>query len=157
LVKPKIAPENLAEQGKLNKVGALATHWRDLTGEWISPKTIRRRETLEIFVPTGKPVIGLWNLRYAIVMRRLNYPLPPLMTDPLSLQIEPAYDCDGSLCHQPIFTEEGELNHVPPHCHVIEWGPEGVRCHAVFIDFPPENTRRPSADQLFANYPPVRD
>lgn len=90
-------------------------------------------------------------------MRHLNYPLPPLTNDPLSIQIEPAYDCDGSLCHQPIFTEDGELNHVPPHCHVIEWSPQGVRCHAVFLDFPLENTRQSSADELFANYPPIAD
>jgi len=101
------------------------------------------------------------NLRYAFVMRYLNYPSPLLTSDPLSVQIEPAHDCDGSLCHQPIFTEEGELNHVPPHCHVIEWGPDGVHCHAVFIDFPSDSLRctTPSSqsDKLFANYPPIAD
>jgi hypothetical protein len=85
----------------------------------------------------------------------------PLTSDPFSVQIEPAYDCDGSLCHQPIFTEEGELNHVPPHCHVIEWAPNGVHCHAVFVDFPSEKTRHSitgqEADELFANYPPMAD
>ena len=92
-------------------------------------------------------------------MRHLNYPPMPLKNDPFSVQIEPAYDCDGSVCHQPIFTEEGELNHVPPHCHVIEWGSDGVHCHAVFVDFPSEATRtairKPATDELFANYPPL--
>ena|SRR5215470_12572347 len=105
--------------------------------------------------------MGLWNLRYAIVMRHLNYPPTPLTSDPLSIQIESAYECDGSLCHQPIFTEDGELNLVPPHCHVIEWSPEGMRCHAVFVDFPSEKKRcttaGPNTDDLFANYPPIAD
>jgi len=53
-----------------------------------------------------------------------------------SLQIEPAYDCDGSLCHQPLFDEDGGLHYVAPHCHLIEADANGLRYHAVFCDFP---------------------
>jgi hypothetical protein len=52
------------------------------------------------------------------------------------IQIEPATACDGSLCHQPIFREDGELNRVLPHSHMIEWGPEGARYYAIFCDVP---------------------
>lgn len=53
-----------------------------------------------------------------------------------AIQIEPAYDCDGSACHQPLFDEDGGLHYVAPHCHLIESGPKGPRCYAVFCDFP---------------------
>jgi hypothetical protein len=52
------------------------------------------------------------------------------------VQIEPAYDCDGSLCHQPLFDEDGGLHYVAPHCHLIESGANGPHCYAVFCDFP---------------------
>lgn len=56
-----------------------------------------------------------------------------------SIQIEPAEDCDGSLCHQPIFREDGTLNLVPPHSHLMERDASGeLRCYAVFCDFPAE-------------------
>jgi len=90
-------------------------------------------------------------------MRHLNYPQPTRTSDPFSVQIEPAYDCDGSLCHQPIFTEEGELNHVPPHCHVVEWNSNGVHYHAVFCEFPVEREPMTENGELFANYPPYRE
>jgi hypothetical protein len=53
-----------------------------------------------------------------------------------SLRIEPAYQCDGSLCHQPLFDEAGGLRYVAPHCHLVEWGAGGRRYHAVLCDFP---------------------
>jgi hypothetical protein len=54
------------------------------------------------------------------------------------IQIEQAHDCDGSLCHQPIFQEDGSLNYVAPHSHLIEWSTEGLRYYAIFCDFPTE-------------------
>jgi hypothetical protein len=53
-----------------------------------------------------------------------------------SVQIEPAYDCDGSICHQPLFDEDGGLHYVAPHCHLIEFCGTGPIHHAVFCDFP---------------------
>ncbi|MCU1299103.1 MAG: hypothetical protein JWO91_3381 [Acidobacteriaceae bacterium] len=47
------------------------------------------------------------------------------------VRIEPAYDCDGSACHQPIFNEDGGLNHIEPHFHLVEWESETKRCYAI--------------------------
>jgi hypothetical protein len=84
----------------------------------------------------------------------------------LGVQIEPAPDCDGAVCHQPIFREDGSLNYIPPHCHLIEQKGNGVRCYAIFCDFP-DGHERPdapassvysdSADSIFANYPPFSE
>jgi hypothetical protein len=52
-----------------------------------------------------------------------------------SVHIEPAYDCDGSACHQPIFNEDGGLNHIEPHFHLVEWESDKKRCYAV-VDVP---------------------
>jgi hypothetical protein len=52
------------------------------------------------------------------------------------IQIEAAVDCDGSICHQPIFREDGTLNYVAPHSHLLEHSAEGTRYYAVFCDFP---------------------
>jgi hypothetical protein len=62
------------------------------------------------------------------------------------LRIEPASDCDGSLCHQPLFNEDGGLHYVAPHSHLVECGPNGLTYHAVFCDFPkaPHTDRRRS-------------
>ena len=64
--------------------------------------------------------------------------MPPVKTRPVTsvVQIEPAYDCDGSACHQPLFDEDGGLHYVAPHCHLIESTAGGSRCYAVFCDFP---------------------
>ncbi len=48
-----------------------------------------------------------------------------------AIQIAPAHDCDGSLCHQPIFREDGSA----------ECGPQSDR------EFR-------QADSIFSNYPP---
>jgi hypothetical protein len=71
----------------------------------------------------------------------------------LAIQIEPAEDCDGSLCHQPIFLEDGSFNFVPPHSHLVEVGPQGPRYYPVFCDFPEVASAEKIGD-LFANYPP---
>ncbi|MBV8051260.1 MAG: hypothetical protein JOZ80_08740 [Acidobacteriaceae bacterium] len=68
----------------------------------------------------------------------MNHLIPtskPSFTAP-SLQIEPAYDCDGSTCHQPLFDEDGGLHYVAPHCHLIECDGKKPIYHAVFCDFP---------------------
>ena len=75
------------------------------------------------------------------------------------IKIEPAQDCDGSRCHQPIFREDGELNHVAPHYHLVERNEEGVRYYPIFGDFPQGDVPVPmkprvGADELFGNYPP---
>lgn len=59
-----------------------------------------------------------------------------------SLRIEPADDCDGSQCHQPLFDEDGGLHYVAPHSHLLEQDAKGVRCYAVFCDFPSVAARR---------------
>ena len=83
--------------------------------------------------------------------------------DIVGVQIESAQDCDGAVCHQPIFREDGSLNFVPPHCHLIEQKGSGARCYAIFCDFPdgrerpdapPSTVHSDSADSIFANYPP---
>lgn len=81
-----------------------------------------------------------------------------------AIQIAPAHDCDGSLCHQPIFREDGTLNYVAPHCHLVEQRPGGARYYAVFCDFPsdarsaecgPQSVREfRQVDSILANYPP---
>src|SRR5207249_9866226 len=60
------------------------------------------------------------NPRYGSFMETLNLrPFNRRHEDP-AIQIAPAHDCDGSLCHQPIFREDGTLNYVAPHCHLVE-------------------------------------
>ena len=81
-----------------------------------------------------------------------------------AIQIAPARDCDGSLCHQPIFREDGTLNYVAPHCHLVEQRSGGARYYAIFCDFPsdarsaecgPQSDREfRQADSIFSNYPP---
>jgi hypothetical protein len=36
------------------------------------------------------------------------------------VRIEPAFDCDGSECHQPMFKADGGLNQIAPHHHLVE-------------------------------------
>jgi hypothetical protein len=52
------------------------------------------------------------------------------------IKIEPAYDCDGSLCHQSLFDEAGGLHYVAPHCHLVECQAKGPIYHTVLCDFP---------------------
>ena len=64
---------------------------------------------------------------------------PPLRTPLLrmpKITIESATGCDGTLCGQPLFTTEGELNYVGPHSHLIEWTSRGPSYHAISCDFP---------------------
>jgi hypothetical protein len=100
-------------------------------------------------VRTGKPVGRPRNRRYGAMMQTLNQEISNRRPKPSGIQIEPAPTCDGSSCHQPIFREDGELNYVAPHSHLIEHGPEGVHYYAIFCDFPEE--RKPSrAAELFS-------
>jgi hypothetical protein len=91
---------------------------------------------MKIFCNTRKPVDRVSNPRYGAKMQTLD--LEVLNRNPKNsgIQIEPAYDCDGSVCHQPIFREDGTLNHVPPHSHLIERDLSGEHCYAIFCDFP---------------------
>ncbi len=91
-------------------------------------------------------------------METLDSPNSRLRNAACAIQIEPADDCDGSLCHQPIFLEDGSFNLVPPHSHLVEWGPQGARYYPVFCDFPETNGEESGAgsDPLFANYPPYQ-
>ncbi|PYX08148.1 MAG: hypothetical protein DMG88_11775 [Acidobacteria bacterium] len=92
------------------------------------------------------------------------FPHPlPCRQEALTIQIEPAHDCDGSRCHQPIFREDGTLNYVAPHSHLIEQHSGGARYHAIFCDFPDEGPRADDilqgarfreVDSIFVNYPP---
>jgi hypothetical protein len=72
------------------------------------------------------------------------------------IQIEAAYDCDGSRCHQPLFRQDGTLNYVAPHCHLVEWNPQGPMYYPIFCDFPENNEAigPVGVDSLLANYPP---
>ena|SRR5579862_407301 len=65
------------------------------------------------------------------------FSIPPApAVESLKITIEPADDCDGSLCRQPLFNEEGGLNLIAPHCHLVEWDSGQPRYHAVLCDFP---------------------
>jgi hypothetical protein len=46
--------------------------------------------------------------------------------------IEPAFDCDGSECHQPMFKPDGGLNQIAPHHHLIEVWSGGRDCFAIW-------------------------
>jgi hypothetical protein len=37
-----------------------------------------------------------------------------------AIRIEPAFDCDGSECRQPMFKADGGLNQIAPHHHLVE-------------------------------------
>jgi|GEM_PF-6144555 len=53
----------------------------------------------------------------------MKNPVPPhsvRVSNPC-VRIEAADDCDGSVCHQPIFNEDGGLNYIAPHSHLVEW------------------------------------
>jgi hypothetical protein len=65
-----------------------------------------------------------------------SFPLPMACPVSLSLRIESAYHCDGSVCHQPMFNQDGSLHYVAPHSHLVERNANGSRCYAVFCDFP---------------------
>jgi hypothetical protein len=113
---------------------------------------------------TGKPVEDLCIPRYGSFMETLNLRPFNLRHEGPTIQIAPAHDCDGSLCHQPIFREDGTLNYVAPHCHLVEQRPGGARYYAVFCDFPsdarraecgPQSVREfRQVDSILANYPP---
>jgi len=50
-----------------------------------------------------------------------------------SVRIEPAYDCDGCICNQPLFGSDGVLHVVAPHYHLVEWDGEGLRHYAISL------------------------
>jgi hypothetical protein len=59
---------------------------------------------------------------------------PLRSSDDLLFRIEEAADCDGSECLRAAFDEDGELEPLPPHYHLIATGrnPDaGPRCYAV--------------------------
>jgi hypothetical protein len=91
---------------------------------------------------TGKPVDGRPNPRYGAKMQTLDLQVLDRSARNSGIQIEAALDCDGSMCHQPIFREDGTLNHVPPHSHLIERDSTGVHCYAILCDFPEEKVSR---------------
>jgi hypothetical protein len=113
---------------------------------------------------TGKPVEHDCIPRYGSFMETLNLRPFNRRHEDSAIQIAPADDCDGSLCHQPIFREDGTLNYVAPHCHLVEQRPGGARYYAIFCDFPSDGRsaeRGPQSnhafrqgDSIFANYPP---
>jgi hypothetical protein len=52
---------------------------------------------------------------------------------------EEALFCDGSECRSAVFSEDGELELLPPHWHVIEKGKSpdaGPRVHSVWVGRP---------------------
>ena len=66
-------------------------------------------------------------------------PLRSLRLSNPCVHIETANDCDGSVCHQPIFNEDGGLNYIAPHFHLVEWDfdlPQ-PRVYALFGDLLP--------------------
>jgi hypothetical protein len=65
-----------------------------------------------------------------------SFPLPTASPVSVSLRIESASNCDGSLCHQPLFNEDGSLHYVAPHSHLVERHVNATRCYAVFCDLP---------------------
>lgn len=92
-------------------------------------------------------------------MEPLILPLSDCKQDD-GIRIESATGCDGSICHQPIFREDGNLNLVPPHCHLVTREPEGDKYHLVLCDFPvpasaPVAAERRTSDPIetaFAEY-----
>lgn len=90
-----------------------------------------------VFRNTNKPVDSALDSGYHAYMIS---PVPSAgfsATRTSGVRIEAAYDCDGTLCHQPLFDEDGGLHYVAPHCHLVECAPDGrPRFHAVFCDFP---------------------
>jgi hypothetical protein len=112
-------------------------------------------------IHTGKPVFGDCNPRYGAFMETLIFKISDCKPED-GIRIQAANNCDGSICHQPIFREDGSLNFVPPHSHLVTQGIEGERYHMVLCDFPVEelaeermvlerNTNDP-AEQAFAEY-----
>jgi hypothetical protein len=49
-----------------------------------------------------------------------------------AVRIEPAFDCDGSECHQPMFKADGGLNQIAPHHHLVEVWSGGCDCFAIW-------------------------
>jgi hypothetical protein len=49
------------------------------------------------------------------------------------IRIESADGCDGSICHQPIFNEDGGLNRIEPHFHLVECESDNKRFYAIAI------------------------
>jgi hypothetical protein len=49
-----------------------------------------------------------------------------------AVRIEPAFDCDGSECHQPMFKADGGLNQIAPHHHLVEVTSGGRDCFAIW-------------------------
>jgi len=105
---------------------------------------------------TRKPVGRRWNPRYGAFMQTLFPPVEKRTPRNAGIQIEAAYDCDGSRCHQPVFRQDGNLNYVAPHCHLVEWSSRGPMYYPIFCDFPEDSeitSRVGRNDSLFANYP----
>ena len=106
---------------------------------------------------TRKPVGRRRNPRYGAFMQTLFPQTEERRPRNAGIQIEAAYDCDGSRCHQPVFRQDGTLNYVAPHCHLVEWSSRGPMYYPIFCDFPEDSemtSRLGKNDSLFANYPP---
>ena len=54
-------------------------------------------------------------------MLKLSFTKSDLISpsDP-NLRIEPAIDCDGSECGCAVYDEQGQLEDLPPHFHLVE-------------------------------------
>jgi hypothetical protein len=72
-----------------------------------------------------------------ILISRLPLGLSREVVKESGVKIESAAECDGSLCRQPLFDEDGNLHYVAPHCHLVERDANGeTRYYPVMCDFP---------------------
>jgi hypothetical protein len=85
-------------------------------------------------------------------MMKLGVPIAGLRSvrksEGVYVRIEAAVDCDGSDCGRHWYDDEGELEQLPPHFHMIVLGkiPDaGPRCYAVAGELP-ENVYESSHD-----------
>jgi hypothetical protein len=63
----------------------------------------------------------------------------PRNSEEVYLRTEEAMYCDGSVCRRAAHDEEGELEPLPPHYHLIAFGkfPDaGPRCYAIGGELP---------------------
>src|SRR5439155_16966858 len=89
------------------------------------------RKYLNSFWPI--PVDSALDFKYDHIMFRASSIPAIIPAIAVSVQIEPAYNCDGCKCNQPLFDAEGNLHVVGPHCHLIERGGDGVRYYAIAL------------------------
>jgi hypothetical protein len=49
-----------------------------------------------------------------------------------AVRIECAFDCDGESCHQPFYKDDGGLNPIVPHHHLVEVRSGVSDCFAIW-------------------------